>query len=763
MKKFLSYVLIVSLVFSVFTSSFNFTTVAEKLPKQLGVDENTPEEQIASYTEVAKSDSLTMYADEKGWFCIKNNATDYIWYSHPNDSLKDKTTIGINKRNFQSEIVVYYVYKDEGSESSSYSEASVNSQSLVQNRWIKSEKIENGIKVTYDFYSISARICVSYTIEDDKFIAKVIGEESLERDDFKNAVKDTLTDDQASIMQDSYITSVWVLPTFGAGNSKENGFVYVPDGCGAYMNYKPLSHSTEITNIPVYGEELSIDEYGVKYSEFSSITKEAQAYMPIFAISKKSNALIGTITKGDGIASINAYKAGSTNAYTGVSAQMDLRKVTYATIGARTVQGVANAFESFPDFQIEYDFVSAKDLSFASLAEFLRNKWEKNGTLNKHEYDPSLSLKILGAIEVDSQFLGFPIKKIETLTTFNQAEEIVNSLKEKSVNNIALNYVGWNNRGIQNSKIVKNAKPIRALGKKSQLEKLATNVNKLYLDADLITFKKSGNGISKNGDAAKTAFDKPVKIRDFSYSTFRYEKNGIRLITPEKFNKVFSKYIKSFNKFNSDVSLSFNTISSSAYSDFGKDNHSRIETIEEYKKAFSSTNRNMSAESANFYALPYVERIYNAPNSSSRQIIYDGEVPFYQMILHGYVAITSPYINQCATENSAFLRAVETGSELSFLVMYEDAGIVNGTEYDNLYGTTFNMLEDDIVKMYSEYKALLDKISDKTITDYKIHSKYVTETVYENGVCVFVNYGDSTYKTTKTEVPANSFIYVQEG
>lgn len=763
MKKILSYILIISIVFSVASSSLNNTIiVAEELPIQIGIDENTPEYQIANYTQVAKTDDLTMFADEKGWFCIKNNKTNYIWYSHPNDSLEDKTTVGINKRNFQSELVVYYVYKDEGSETSSYTEASVNSYSLLQNGWIKSEKIKNGIKVTYDFYSISARICVAYTLQEDAFVAKVIGKETLERDAFKKAVKETLTEDQKSVMQDSYITSIWVLPTFGAGNSKDNGFVFVPDGCGAYMNYTPLTHSTEISNIPVYGEELSIDEYGVKSDEFTSVTNKAQAYIPIFAVSKLSDGFIATITKGDEISSINAYKSGTANAYTGASAQMDVRKVTKSTIGTRTVQGIANAFVSFPDFEIKYNFLSGETLGFADFAKYLRNKWSDSGIISKQEYNPSLSLKMVGAIDVDAHFLGFPVRKIKTLTTFEQANSIVSMLKKKSIGNIAINYVGWNNNGIQNSKVIKNANAIKDLGKKEELNDLTKNGDKLYLDADLITFKKSGNGVSKNNDAAKTAFDKPVLKRDFSYSTFIYEKTGLRLLAPSRINEVFSNYIKSFNKLSEDIGVSFNSISIDCYSDFGNDKFSRIQTVEEYSNVFSSTNRTMSADSANFYAFPYVERIFNAPNSSSRQRIYDGEIPFYQMLLHGYIAITSPYINQCSVKNSALLRAIETGSELAFMVMYEDSGAVNGTEYDDLYGSTFKMLEIDIVDMYKTYNELLNKISDKTITDYKIHSEYVTETVYDNEIRVFVNYGDNNYQGESVEINANSFTYLEE-
>ena len=758
MKKVIAAFIVITVIISSIGYVRMFADDVDTHPVQIGVDENTAENQIANYQVVAKNKYLTMYADEKGWFSVKNNETGYIWYSHPNDSLTDKKTIGINKRNFQSECVVYYVYNDDESEVSSYAEASINSNSLIQNGWVKTEKAENGIKVIYDFYPICARISVLYELKGKSFIATIIGNETLEGSTFKKAVKDTLTEEQKSVMQTSYITSIWLLPTFGAGNSKENGFVFVPDGCGAYMNYKPASHITEITNIPVYGKELSIDEYGIKSDGFSNITRGAQAYIPAFGIAREHDGLLATITQGDAAASINAYKAGTSNSYTGVSAQMDLSLVTYAKIGAKTVQGIAKPYTALPDFSITYDFLSSDKLTYTYFANALREKWVETGKIKKQEYNPSLALRVIGAIDVDSHFLGFPSRSIKSLTTINQAEKIVSSFNKESID-VSLNYIGWSNNGYQNSKITNSAKPNASLGKAKELGILAKKADSLYLDADLITFKKSGNGIYKNSSSVKSAFDQPVLIRRFSYSTFQYEANGIYLLSPGKFGNVFEKYIKSFYELPDDVGASFNNIGNSCYSDFGGKPYSRVETENFYLKALSGVKRKLSFESANAYTFPYAERIFNAPNSSSRKRIYDGEIPFYQILLHGYIAVTSPYLNQCATQNAAFLRAVETGSEPAYMVMYEDSSAVNDTDYSELYGTTFGMLKSEISDTYGKYSKLLKKISDKVITDYIVHNRNVTETVFGNNIRVFVNYSDTDFKVGDITVPSNGFTY----
>lgn len=757
MKKVLVFALCVVMIFNILAIS----SFAEE-PIQFGTENTVDDSMIANYSIVASNDKLTMFADEKGYFAIRNEGSGFIWYSHPNDTLRDKKTIGINKTNFQSEVVVNYIYKDDEGETSSYSEASVNSCSLARSGWIKSQKIKNGIKVIYDFYSISARIVVTYTIEKDFLIARVVGNECLERSEFSKKLKKTATAEQLDVMQDSYITSIWLLPSFGAGNSEDKGFVYVPDGCGAYIDYTPASHSTEIVNIPVYGKELSIDEYGVKNKEIQSVTRDNKVNIPAFSIVKERNAIVGFIDEGNAVSSINTFKAGTTNAYSGISAQIDYRQTTKTTIAGRTVQKFSNIYKTLPSFSVKYKIISDDQIDFADISKNIRDYYLYSKEIVKKEFDSSLSLKVVGAADFAGHFLGFPNRKLKPLTTFAETDKIIDTLNKSGVDSISINYLGWNNYGLQNNKVIKNANALGVLGGNKALNKLLSENENIYLDVDLIKFKKTGNGISKNSNSAKTVFDKPAIIRNFTYSVFEFESKGSRLLSPSKLISLADKFMNSFDKLYENSGISFNSIANSCYSDFNsKKGYSRIKTVKNYDKILSSVNRNISSDNANLYAIKYSNRIFNVPDSSSRQKIYDGEIPMYQMILHGFVALTTDAINQSADRRSAFLRAVETGAELGFIVMYEDSAIVNGTEYDYLFGTTFSSLKKDIVEYYSEYKSLLNKVFDKSIVDYQKINNNVSETQYENGVTVFVNYGDSDFTIDNIVVKSKGF-YVKE-
>ena len=232
-------------------------------------------------------------------------------------------------------------------------------------------------------------------------------------------------------------------------------------------------------------------------------------------------------------------------------------------------------------------------------------------------------------------------------------------------------------------------------------------------------------------------------------------------VTPQGFARVFDSYGKSLAKVGKNAGVSFNSVSSMLYSNFDSKKYtSRADLLAAYRKKLSDVKREVSAKDAYSYMWQFASRIYEAPAISGRQKIYDGEVPMYQMILHGMLAVTSPAINTSSNRRNVFLRAVETGSELCFTVMNEDSEIVSGTEYDTLYSTTASVVLKTAASMFGEYKELFGEIADSAMTDYTVLQEGVNRVTYANGIRVYVNYTEKEYQTEDgIMVPANGFCY----
>ncbi len=504
-----------------------------------------PKNRITKKTLLSDNEEVSMYIDEFGHFEVLNKSTGFVWSSYPTDIAEDTHTIGISKRQLWSEIVVYYVYRDTYGKTSSYEENSVSGIDAVESDSVNVYKTENGAKVVYDFYSICVSVTLDYTVQENRLSVKINGDEILEGDAFKEKVKKYATEEQLDKIQESYITSVWVLPSFGTGTEKDNGFVFVPDGSGAYMDFKPVSYVAPSVSIPFFSEEFAVDEYGVEKEEFSTVTRTAKAYFPMFSIVKNGNGLMGVISKNAENSMLTFFKAGKTNSYTGAAPQMIYRTISHTVIGGREVQGVSLVERNLEDFAVDYHFLS-DDLDYSGIAKHYRNILETKKEIKKSTVKQGLALNVIGAIDVKTHFLGIPCKRLKSLTSYEQLGNIISDLKSRSIDSISINYLGWNNNGIQNKKVNSSFKPVWKLGGKkdfNSLLKLSKEQNvDLYFDADMQAFSSSGNGASKIKNAIKTMFDKASIQRKFSYATFTYEKKVMFYLMPTPFQK-FSKNI----------------------------------------------------------------------------------------------------------------------------------------------------------------------------------------------------------------------------
>ena len=191
---------------------------SDSVPQQIGISDETQSNLIAEYEIAAENGKYTLFYDKKNaWFALKENQSGYIWYSVPNDFLNDGITKLQNKMNVRSQLIVDYVYVPD--ESSTSASKFVNSHiGCLSNGKIKTVSIDGGFKATYYFDEYGFEIPVEYKIDEDCFVVTVIIPEIKETKDYK-------------------ITAINVLPMFGAGNSTENGYIFVPDGCGALVQF----------------------------------------------------------------------------------------------------------------------------------------------------------------------------------------------------------------------------------------------------------------------------------------------------------------------------------------------------------------------------------------------------------------------------------------------------------------------------------------------------------------------------------------------
>ncbi len=739
----------------------------DNLPSQTEVPDWAEPYQIDEYVEIASNGNTTMFADMKnGKIALRNDKTGYIWYTVPNDRLSDMTTVGVRGDEIDSTLVVGSVSIE--AEASASGIAYSYSWECASAGTIDIKKIDNGIRIEYDFQTVGFFIPVEYTLENGTLVAAIQLKEIVEGTKYvENKVKSGEWDQEtADYFAPNYLMSVWLSPGFGAQNTSKNGYVFIPDGCGALVDFKPgFLAPNSLYDKPVYGTEMA-----QTIQSLETYTKDI--YMPVFGTVVDDNAICGIIEVGDELSSILSIGAGNNCGYTAVSPRLNLRDLYKSylyqgTNNEREVRRVSTNKVTYEEYRVRYTLLDGDNASYVGMADLYRDYLVEQKNLKKHETETAFNLDLLGCGEVDANFLGFTYKKKVAMTTFQQAETILKALNEAGIDNVATRLKGWTNNGLVNRKPSTKANPLSKLGGKTDFASLVEAGNKygtLYPNQDMLNFTSSGSGVSARQDCVKTAFGMPAYQYKYINSVLVYD-NSItpaRLLAANALSNVSDRFKANYKQLGVKT-LSLDTLTSYCFADFGKGGLGRDEMVKliqtllaEYAEEFE-----LEGEDAYAYTLPYLTRVVNIPMDSSRYDFFDVDVPFYSMVVHGYMALGGGDMTRSYDPQLSLLKSVETGSELRYTGMFIDSAELKDTDFYEYFSTTYTLWLDKAAAQWKTYAPLQKQIQNAVIVNHAYLNEDVTATTYDNGVTVYVNYGDQAYAAADgTAVAARDFAYV---
>lgn len=733
----------------------NIVSLAEPLPEssglpeqlsQMGVTEDTEEYYLIEYEEVAANDECVLYADMKrGFFALEDKASGAVWHSTPTDSLLDEYTIGTDKWAMRSQLVIGYLYSEDVSSATGISKANSQLACVEMDGGITVEKITNGIRVDYYFVEQGIRIPVEYRLDGKSLVATI----------------DVKSIDEG---EDCLLTEINLLPAFGAGNWEAQGQLFIPDGSGALINFNNGVVCQPYEQMIYGSDKVSVSDLD------SSVVEEIR--LPVFATLMGDKALMGVVTQGDGSASIRALNGNASRGYNAVSSIFKLRSLDIMVMFAnssnrREITRLGGNTENISTYAVQYTPLSGDKATYAGVAETYRQHLIEEKGLQKQVASPSFTLNLLGSIDVKAAFLGIEYSKQQSLTTYEQAQVILDALQQKGITTVAARYQGWSNYGLLNKQLPTKVKLLSNLGGKKAFNALnaytAESGIALYPDVDFLRFRSGSKKLS-----IKTSFNEVVYHTERLRSVFatKLEITPYRLLTPQNIASVAERYLSSYQKQELQT-ISLSTLGDYIYSNYSQhDGFHRYfypEEIQKILQAYRDANLSISLEGANAYAAVFATRIFNTPTQTSGYDMFDAEIPFYQLVFHGYVSMTVMPMAQSASSRVNFLKAVESGSELLFDGMYAASSVVTGTRYDHLYSTQYTLWIDTAADMYTAYQPLLEKIYDKQIVNHGELAPDVMLTVYEGGLQVIVNYTDADYNFGDVVVKAMDFAVCEGG
>ena len=167
------------------------------------------------------------------------------------------------------------------------------------------------------------------------------------------------------------------------------------------------------------------------------------------------------------------------------------------------------------------------------------------------------------------------------------------------------------------------------------------------------------------------------------------------------------------------------------------------------------------ATKANDYAAAISDIVTDMPTSSTGSYIFDYDIPFYAIVFKGYVPITTESINLSSNSNELLLKAVESGCGLNYTLTQRWDNSLIDANYPYFYNSVYENVKDRIISNYSKLSGYYDKILGAHIAEHAVLEENLRKTAFDNGITVYVNYGDSAVATPDGEVDAHDYLVLE--
>lgn len=690
-------------------------------------------------------------------FALRNKKNGYVWWSSPINAQGDKIAANVLKNELSSGVVLTAAQINERSTTN------VRSGDTLKTG-ISYSEISNGIKVTYNFRKIGITVPVKYTLGEDYL------QVSIDTTDMKE--KNDSNSDSPILAQ-----TLAVMNAFGAADSEEEGYFVIPDGSGAVINFNNQKYSAKTYSQLIY----DVDTTAVPKTKGPVVEGVS---LPMYGIVKGENALLAVATKGDGSCYLCSDVSGtgqSNTEYNRCYFKFLLRSSDTYFLGSDQTNGL-DVYEknlSHRELQVRYYPLASSDavnedkgseLDYVDIAARYRQYLleDQKVPVTAKANEAKLYVDLYGGCMKQKNVLGFPVFMKHCMTSYDEMQEILEGMQDAGAEQMVVSINNWTDAGIS-GKVDYKAKASGTLGGKSDFNDL-----KKYMDSNSIewyptvnnTAYYSGQGYWSLTDTAVRVSGSFARIVDYerAFGVPYGEKETMSLLSPVTFKDLYKDMAKNYSKAGLQ-SASIGVLSSTLYGDYGKKSGtSRDKTmqyVQESLKELKDANvSKILSEDPSAYVLPYTDTITDMPLYSSGFNIFDGDIPLYQLVMHGVIPYSTKAVNGSADAERLVMLAVAAGSNLRFDMIHAETSEMKDTDFDVYYYAYYDYWTKNAGQYYKFTKDVLSAVSDSHIISYQRDGDIIT-TEYANGVRTVVDLEKRTVEMNGQTRKLSD--YVEEG
>lgn len=549
------------------------------------------------------------------------------------------------------------------------------------------------------------------------------------------------------------VCQIDVLPYFGAvPHGSQEGYLFLPDGSGALADLADAHKNATAYRKTVYGSDPATGLLE-QSSESSAIR------MPVFGEKLGSDAFFAIITAGDADAQIFADMAQERGLFPSIGAsfvyrQRDLTGIPGKTADMREMNMVdGRTVRTSP--VVEYRFLHGADADYSGMArEYRRYLLDRYGErLTVRDETPGVSLEIFGLTEKKTAFLGIPITKKVTATTFAQAAAIGRELTADG-GGLRMALYGFCSGGYRaktNGRLTFDRRVGGIGGYRALLD--AVGDGTVYTVAGLARDYHVSGLPWHTGRYVQSMNKLKLKRRTVLPGTGAWDDGAAvwGYLRAERLAPLAKKLTGSLP----GGGIVFENMGEELYSDFSDASDAqRQTTLAGYRTALAAAAENtahIGAEGGNVYLLGYADWLYEIPLTSGKHDLFCTDVPFYSMVLHGLIPLSSADLGESAFPEEAIGEAVACGVSPLFRICENDPAELSGTAFSALIGARYADRRDLIgqaAQLMQELQAGLQNVP----IERHDYVGALSVTVYENGTALVHNRADHALRYLDIEI-----------
>ncbi len=569
------------------------------------------------------------------------------------------------------------------------------------------------------------------------------------------------------------VRRIQLLPYMGAASAEEEGYIVVPNGSGALIDFNNGKTTSAVYSQYVYDMDLVDAEY-TKTQTIQSVR------LPLFALCRKDSTVLATIEKGASFASITADISGRNNSYNNAYVTFTLRgsgKLSMFGAGETADMPIVESKLYDETLTVRYTLLNEENTGYSGVANYYRARLLDEGVLTEKAEggDIPFYYDVIGGVKERTHTLGVQHLRVMAMTTFDEAAEMTGILADKGVTHQVMNFQGWMNGGYYHD-VADDIRIQRQLGSKKDLEKLSAGLTamggELYADVALqnvtyvakhYRYQEESSRYYGAGYAVSFGEVNPANFR--RTASLGYSENLYDLLSP----KFLPHYVSHFIDEMDDIDItgiSLRDLGNELHSDKKRTNiinrEEALMIVEAQLDALRQSGKRLMVSGGNDYALEGVSHVLAAPMQATEYFIVDESIPLYQMIVHGCLDYTGRAINTLTSNDmrADLLHLVEYGASTRYTFTWEDATDMKYTGLNKFYATTFASWADEAVENYQYVNGALKCVSNARMVSHEALTDTVKKVGYSNGVTIYVNYGTADAQADGYTIPAKDYLVI---